>query len=143
MTGALMVASLPKVQLLDMEGLAGSYTDIDFSTTTYRVQLNFNTDGLLDVLRNVEADSLDDHQFAEPVTGLHIRCLYVSGEHLDGGTEDTWQALTSSRSYWLQHTSSGGSDLITGTFKFQLSKDGGTTVHSDSGNTLLQCGEVT
>lgn len=129
-------------QLIAIDQMDAIYLDLGASTTTYRVQLNFGTDGFLDVLRNVGADDLQDLEVTNKTSNLHIRCVYVSGEHLTSGNEDTWEAWTVARNYQLEHASGGGSDDITGTFNFQISKDGGSTVFQASGNVSINVGEL-
>lgn len=70
-------------------------------------------------------------EWADPVSGnpgdyYHARMVYGSGIHLDAGTEDTWQALTSDREYNVQANVGAGSGTFNGTL--QISSDGGSTV---------------
>lgn len=144
MSGALAAASLPAGVIYSLANITG-ISDLGAITQTYRVTLRFGTDGFADIIRQINSDDLNIEQFCKPasrVSGLHVRLAKNSGDSLNfGEAEDTWHALTSTRDFIMEHTSSGGSDIRSGSFDIELSDDGGTTTLLSVTRTI-QAGET-
>ena len=102
------------------------WTDEGAATTTYGVNIIFQTDGGLDVTRTINADSLDVDTYSPDPSGLWVRCTHNAGNDMTAGaTRATWHALSSARTFTMSYTSGGGNDQITGNFTFELSTDSG------------------
>ncbi len=129
-----------------LANIPSSMADTGAATTTYALTVRFNTDGTVDVLKLIGSDIIGVETFCAPVSyvaGLHVRCSYVSGDNMTGGdAEDTWHAMTSARSFIMQHTSGGGSDFLLGVFNFELSDDGGSTEVANIDNRSVSAGEI-
>lgn len=94
--------------------------------------LNFN--GLSPTYSGVSGEWADP-QSGNPGDSYHARMVYSSGKHLDVGTEDTWQALTTDREYNVQANLGANSGTFNGTL--QISSDGGSTVDVSCSVTML------
>ena len=127
--------------------MATSYADTSAATTTYGVKVIFRTDGTVDVEKDVGSNLNNEvDPYVNPASetaNSHVRCAYVSGTHMTSGdAEDTWHALSSERSFYMQYTSSGGSDIVDGTFNFELSNDGGSTTVESKDSVNISVGEL-
>lgn len=132
--------------IFSMANFPSSITDLGIATTTYEVSIQFQTDGTVDVIKQVNSDDLDVETYVMPGSfsdQLHVRCLFNSGDNMTGGdAEDVWHALTSARSFIMTHVSAGGDDQISGNFDFSISRDGGSTILEEQTGVTVNVGEV-
>lgn len=143
----ILLAAFPAGAIYSLANLPSALLDVGGTTATYGVRVAFRTDGTIDIIRNQGSDDDDVETYVIPASrsaGLHVRCTYVSGDHLTGATEpeDTWLALTSERIFLMQYASGGGSDDVSGVFDFELSNDGGTTVVASAEDVTINVGEL-
>jgi len=129
-----------------LSNLASTYTDADNPTQTYGVDVTFRTAGDVDVLRDIDVDLNDEEQYVYPgsfSSTTYVRCTYISGSHMTGGdAEDTWHQCNAQRNFLMRYTSSGGPDTIAGTFDFELSDDGGSTIVATKSGVVVTAGEL-
>ena len=132
--------------IYSLSNLPSSIVDIGAPTQTYFVDITFRTAGDIDILKNFLSDNLNVEQYVDPgfqSTNTYVRCTYVSGSHMTSGSaEDTWHQCSVERDFKLLYTSSGGDDSISGTFNFELSDDGGTTIVATKNAVTVQVGEL-
>ncbi len=115
-----------------LANLAGTYDDTAVGADTYGVTVRFATDGTVDVLRTVAADLLDEEQHTDPSIASNntsIRTTNTAGSDMTAGeARGVWLAITANRDFTMSYVAAGGPDTISGTFTFELSNDGGSTV---------------
>jgi hypothetical protein len=122
-------------RVVDLSNVASSYEDTSAATTTYRVTITFQTNGTIDIARTVGSDSPNvQTDFILPNAQLNLASVRMqkdTGTDLTGGdAQNTWHALTSERSFYLEYTSSGGNDKVTWDGSIDVSFDGGTSTHT-------------
>jgi len=148
MSGALLVAASvgEKYDLSFIDISGGIVSDVSGATTTYRVEFRFNTDGTLDVIRNVQGSTIPAGKYVIPggrATSLYVRCVQNSGTAFNvGAALSTWHALSSSRSFGLSYTSSGGADSVVYDVTFDLATDSGGVNIVATANPVGEVGEL-
>lgn len=92
------------------------------------ISLVLNSDGTVDYLRNIQADSFEAQDWISPASEApgpySVRATVLSGS-LSSGTTGSWLALTSNRSWSRTRTSVGTSSCQ---LQLEISPNGGTTV---------------
>lgn len=60
---------------------------------------------------------------------FHVRIVFVSGTdtYFTGDALNTWHAMTSNRTFQFRKLSAGGPDVDIGTYRIDVSDDGGST----------------
>lgn len=129
-----------------LAGLTGFATDKDTTNSLYEAKFVFRvvTNGTVDLLRNINSDTIPDETYVTPPGGsLYVRCTQVSGTALNvGDTLSTWHNLTSERTFGLQISTSGGPDLISAELDFDLATDsGGTNIVASASSIDIEVGQ--
>ena len=127
--------------------MASSYTDLGGPTQTYGVNIIFQTDGTLDVFKDIGADLFDEEQYVDPgseSSNTWVRCTYVSGNDMTGGgARGVWHRANLAVSFLMRYTTSGGTDQISGVFNFELSSDAsGSPIEATKNNVTVTVGEI-
>ena len=146
MTARAILAAARTGKVYSLSNLANSYTDADFGANTYGVTIRFSTDGTIDILRTVAADSLDVEQHTDPGSAsgsTFVRCTHTAGSDMTAGaTRGDWHAITTSRSFTMSYVAGVGPDTISGTFTFELSGDGGSTIEATKAGVVVTVGSL-
>lgn len=128
-----------------LDFLGSSYNDQGGATTTYGVTFRFNTDGTLDVLRVQGADITPVGSYVLPGSVSAITWVRFTVNANGGstvGVPNTWQQLTSARTYGMNYSTGGGTDTVTYDFDFELATDSGGSNIVASANVTGTVGEI-
>ena len=136
--------------IYDLSALSSFYLDQGAPSTVYAVDLHFRvtTDATVDILRNINADLLNEAIYAEPAPGgtLYVRCTQNSGTALNlGDTLGSWLSLTISqaRNFGLSYMSGGGPDLAVANIDLEIAADAaGTNIVASKLSISLEVGET-
>ncbi len=132
--------------IYSLSNLNSSYSDADFGAATYQVQLWFQTDGSVDVLRAIQPHLQNEEQHTDPgyaSAGTSVRITHISGSDMTAGeTRGDWHAITTGRIYVMSYAAAGGPDTINGTFDIELSDDGGATIVATKSGVLITAGSL-
>lgn len=115
-----------------------SISDLAFLTTA-SAGIRFENNGTVDYLRLVSGDQLNQYDWVDPTSSAPgsyvIRATQTAstGFGTFTGTLNTWQALTSSRTWQVTRNSEGS---FSRTLTIEISDDGGSTT-LDSGSVQL------
>ena len=115
-----------------------SISDLGFLTST-SAGIRFESNGTVDYLRNPNSDTLNVYDWVDPTSSAPgsyvIRATQTasSGSGTFTGTLNTWQALTTSRTWQVTKNAEGS---FSRTLTIEISDDGGSTT-LDSGSVQL------
>lgn len=142
----LIASAVGSNTVYSLSNLAASYSDTAIGADTYGVTVRFQTDGSVDVLRTVAADLLNEEQHTSPgaaSSGTSVRTTNTAGSDMTSGeTRGDWHLITTSRSFVMSIVAGAGPDTISGTFTFELSNDGGSTVVATKAGVVITAGSL-
>lgn len=148
MSGALLHAALIKLGfLVDVDFNNNSFVSIEEDGQTTTGNLRMQTDGTWvwtgDIFGSNENGSWGTPTTTDVGDDYHTRLVFVSGNnnYFSGAALNTWLPLTANVQWNFRKLSSGGPDQTIGTFRLDLSDDGGSTTLDDSGNFTVRMEE--
>lgn len=142
MSGALLAASgSGKIIAAAIDQGNDAYQSNDDDGQTVTGTLAINSDGSIAYTGDSNGTSESGQSWLNRIganngDGFHTRLVFVSGDNSynSGSALNTWHAMTSGRTYSYQKLTGGGSELESGTWRLDVSKDGGST--TDATNTF-------
>lgn len=120
------------------------YDDFGGATTTYRVQIIFQTDGTIDIGQLIGAGIQNVEEYSANPSNIWVRCTNTGGNDMTGGAaRNTWHQCNVQRIFEMEYTSGGGNDSITGEFTFELATDsGGSNIVATATGITVSAGEL-
>lgn len=119
------------------------FTDQGGPTHEYRVRLDFNSDGTLDVDRLRNTNTLGIVWGTGGVTGLYLRLTVTAGT-MTSGTTGSWLQMNATRSFTKSYTPTGPApDTESVTFTVDIATDsGGSNIIATQTGLVIEVGEA-
>lgn len=145
--GALAAGGAGGGTIWDLSDLI-NYSDVGVVTQTYAVEVVFQIDGTVDVLRDIGSDLLNQQDpYVDPTSetiNTWVRCTHNFGDDMTAGeARGVWLRCDSQRIFTMRQTSGSGPPELNGNFDFELSSDSsGSPVEASALGKTIMAGEI-